>query len=104
MDIRNNPIKTRFLGFKEYLSTMNNWVSNPDKATMAKPIETKKYKSSGDFKITSFTNSEDVKTIQALDTPKKDAITKEGKTLSSVNFRGTLSSLLIKDESTLLRR
>ena len=45
-------------------------VSNPDKATIAKPIETKKYKSSVDFKITSFTNNDDVKTIQAFDTPK----------------------------------
>ena len=70
---------------------------------MANPIETKKYKSSEDFKIISFTKREDVKTIQALDNPKKDAITNDGKTLSSVNCRGILSSLLIKVESSFLR-
>ena len=70
---------------------------------MAKPIETKKYKSSGDFKMTSFINNEDVKTIQPLDTPKKDAITSDGKTLSSVTFRDTPSSFLMKVESSFLR-
>ena len=71
---------------------MKSCVINPDKATIAKPIETKKYKSSGFFIITSFTYNEEVKTIQAFAIHKKEAIIKEGKTLLSENLSLSLSS------------
>ena len=94
-----SPIKTNNFGSMEYLSTIKSWVNKPDNATIAKPIDTKKYKSSEDFSITSFTNKEDVKTIQAFEIPKKDAITKDGKTLLSVNLSAEESVLLSNDES-----
>ena len=98
-----SPIKTNIFGSREYLSTIRSWVNKPDKATIAKPIDTKKYKSSVDLSITSFTNKEDVKTIQAFEIPKKDAITNEGKTLLSVNLSAEESVLLSNDESSFLR-
>ena len=71
-------------------------------STGANDFETKKYKSSVDFKITSFTNNDAVKTTQAFDTPKKAAITNEGKTLLSVNLSGETSSFFKNDESSFL--
>ena len=40
--------------------------------------------------------------MQAFDTPKKAAITSEGKTLLSVNLSGEMSSLFKNDESSFL--
>ena len=40
--------------------------------------------------------------MQAFDTPKKAAITNEGKTLLSVNLSDEISSLFKKDESSFL--
>ena len=49
-------------------------------------VDTKKYKASDDISITSLTNNDEVRTIQALEIPKKAAIIKDGSTLLSENL------------------